>query len=272
MYVRFGNASATTDWSFGLDSSTSNITLTEVGAGGSNPSSANPIMYGDSNDWTFGVPVGIGGVPIANVDLYVVDSKASALEVAVHNTNTANGALAVLTAAVGAGSVQLQLRAYETNQSTSQYGTSLANSTELLSWGTGNLFIGTGTAAAPIIFGTNSTERMKIGSDGVVEIPGGVVAKMSSKTANYILVLADNGSIIEFNAATNVVVTVPASGFPAGWNVQIVQLHATTTISFIVSGGATFNSKGTKLASQYGGCTIYHRSGDDYVGIGDLTP
>lgn len=123
-----------------------------------------------------------------------------------------------------------------------------------------------------IYFGTgvSTAERMRISYLGYITTTGGIVATMGAKTTAYTLLLADNGKIIEFNTAS-VNVTFPQSGFPNGWNVQIVNIHATGVLTFVTSGTATMSGKGTKLASQYGGATVYHRSGDDYVAIGDLT-
>lgn len=92
-------------------------------------------------------------------------------------------------------------------------------------------------------------------------------ATLNTKTSTYTLVAADNNKILECNGTFTV--TLPAY-MATGFQVTIVNVG---TGVITISATATLFSKNSnrKLASQWIGATAYHRGGDYWVVMGDLT-
>jgi hypothetical protein len=92
-------------------------------------------------------------------------------------------------------------------------------------------------------------------------------ATLNTKTSTYTLVAADNNKILECNGTFTV--TLPAY-MATGFQVTIVNVG---TGVITISATATLFSKNSnrKLASQWIGATAYHRGGDYWVLMGDLT-
>lgn len=92
-------------------------------------------------------------------------------------------------------------------------------------------------------------------------------ATINTKTSTYTLVAADNNKILECNGTFTV--TLPAY-MSTGFQVTIVNVG---TGVITISATATLFSKNSnrKLASQWIGATAYHRGGDYWVLMGDLT-
>ncbi len=89
------------------------------------------------------------------------------------------------------------------------------------------------------------------------------------KTAGYTLTAADDGTIITFNSATDITLTV-GSGLPIGFNVSIYQI-GTGKVSIIGAGGITIKNRLSrfKTAGIDAGaglvCTaanVFHLTGD----------
>jgi len=73
----------------------------------------------------------------------------------------------------------------------------------------------------------------------------------STKTANYVLTLADLGSRVVMNAASSTTITVNASIFSAGDIVELSNIGA--GVCTVTAGSATVSSAGSLAISQYGG-------------------
>jgi hypothetical protein len=95
------------------------------------------------------------------------------------------------------------------------------------------------------------------------------------QTANYSLVLADNGKLVETNVGAANTITVPPNSsitFPIGTKIDIAQYGAGQTT--IVPGiGVTVRSAGgaLKLSAQYSGATIVKIGTDEWYLFGDIT-
>jgi hypothetical protein len=134
-----------------------------------------------------------------------------------------------------------------------------------------------------ILFSNEGTILTTISSAGDWDFKGNDIkaghiayqTKRSRKTADYTIVEADNGSIIEMNA-TGKTITFPATAMPDGWTVQIVLLE---TGSVTITKGTTpkvyseVQAAGTGnhlLETKFSGCTVYS-DGTDFFAIGKLT-
>jgi len=97
----------------------------------------------------------------------------------------------------------------------------------------------------------------------------------STKTASYVLVAADAGTVIQMNSASATTITVNTSLFSAGDSVQIQNIGSGTTT--ITAGTATVNSAGTLAVTQYDGGFLYFSSASsaiwfDYTQPGTTSP
>jgi len=98
--------------------------------------------------------------------------------------------------------------------------------------------------------------------------------QINSQSASYTLVLEDNNKIVEINSSSVNNVTIPLNSsvsFPVGTNIDVVQIGEGQT-SFVAESGVTILSKESllSLSGQYSAATIYKRSTDEWVLIGDL--
>ena len=103
---------------------------------------------------------------------------------------------------------------------------------------------------------------------------------ISTKTADYPLVLSDAYTIIEMNlTSTANTVTIPlnsAHAFPVGSQIVIIQTGTGAT-TVVVSAGVTLNctpqvsSNAARLRAQYSSCTLIKRATDTWIAIGDLS-
>ena len=80
----------------------------------------------------------------------------------------------------------------------------------------------------------------------------------STKTASYVLVAADAGTVIQMNSASATTITVNTALFSAGDSVQIQNIGAGTCT--ITAGTATVNSAGSLSVTQYDGGFLYFSS------------
>jgi hypothetical protein len=97
----------------------------------------------------------------------------------------------------------------------------------------------------------------------------------STKTASYVLVAADAGTVIQMNSASATTITVNTSLFAAGDSVQIQNIGAGTMT--ITAGTATVNSAGSLGVTQYDGGFLYFSSTSsaiwfDYTQAGTTLP
>jgi hypothetical protein len=97
----------------------------------------------------------------------------------------------------------------------------------------------------------------------------------SQKTASYVLVAADAGTVIQMNSASATTITVNTSLFSAGDSVQIQNIGSGTTT--ITAGTATVNSAGSLAVTQYDGGFLYFTTTSaalwfDYTQAGTTSP
>jgi hypothetical protein len=163
--------------------------------------------------------------------------------------------------------------------------------------GSKNVIIGanTGSTIATssnniIISDGDGNSRLSVNSAGTVSIPGSVSVTGTAvyhvatntptlnagNTYKYILVLSDDGKLIEMNttAGQSNTLEVPPNGdhaFPVGTQITIVQTGVGQTT---VSGGSgvTVNATpGLKLRANWSAATLIKRSTNSWMLIGDLT-
>lgn len=99
---------------------------------------------------------------------------------------------------------------------------------------------------------------------------------ISSKTANYQLLLADFASVLTVNSSSNLEITVPADSsvaFPIGTKIEIIRM-GTGDVSIIpvAASGVTIRHKDnySKISKQYAGAMLVKIAADEWVLIGDL--
>jgi hypothetical protein len=85
----------------------------------------------------------------------------------------------------------------------------------------------------------------------------------STKTASYVLVAADAGTVVQMNSASATTVTVNTSLFSAGDSVQIQNIGA--GVMTITAGTATVNSAGSLGVTQYDGGFLYFSSASSAI-------
>lgn len=111
------------------------------------------------------------------------------------------------------------------------------------------------------------------GTVPVAQLPGQVKG-INTQTANYQLVLADAGKIVEMNLAGANTLTIPTNAtvaFPIGTIIDLVQYGAGQTT--VGGAGVTIRSAGAKLklSEQYATATLYKRGTDEWVLSGNLS-
>lgn len=98
--------------------------------------------------------------------------------------------------------------------------------------------------------------------------------KITTKTSNYSLVLADVGNILQMDVASANTVTIPPNSsvaFPVGARITVVQTGAGST-SLVAGSGVTINSENgdTLFSGQYATVTLYQSALNVWVAYGDL--
>ena len=119
-------------------------------------------------------------------------------------------------------------------------------------------------------FKTSGTERIKVASDGAVNIP---IVRNEQTGTTYTFVLADAGKMVELNNASAVTVTVPTNAsvpFPIGTQIHLLQTaNGQVTVS---AGSTTVNATpGLKLRALWSSATLIKRAADVWVLVGDLS-
>jgi len=97
---------------------------------------------------------------------------------------------------------------------------------------------------------------------------------VSNKTANYTLVLTDAGSLIEFNSASNLTLTIPANAtvaFPIGSQIVVARLGSGKVDIAITSDTLYSVSSNKYISNQYGAVTLVKRTSTTWYLFGDLS-
>lgn len=184
----------------------------------------------------------------------------------------------------------LFMGSHGTNQITTQYGITVGGWGEIgavnSSFGTSNgLLIGTRTTATPIVFGTNSLERMRILSTGAVGIgtsnPGSILEIQGTTTTatGQAFIARDSNALKIFQISDNGSTTIGNFGTCSGTNALTTNSSGTIVCGAITAGSgsvttalqgqnAFYNANGTTVI---GTSTIFEAQ-NTYVGIGTTTP
>ena len=97
---------------------------------------------------------------------------------------------------------------------------------------------------------------------------------VSTKTANYTLALTDAGSLIEFNSASNLTLTIPANSsvaFPIGSQIVVARLGSGKVNIAITSDTLYSVSSNRYISNQYGAVTLVKRTSTTWYLFGDLS-
>jgi hypothetical protein len=98
----------------------------------------------------------------------------------------------------------------------------------------------------------------------------------NTQTADYTLVLADRGKVVEANHATNaIVITVPPNSsvaFPTGTLIE-VHRYGAGAVAIAAGAGVTIRSPGGHLdiTDQYDTVALRKRATDEWVAVGNLS-
>ena len=115
--------------------------------------------------------------------------------------------------------------------------------------------------------GNISTTGTLTGGNSSTSTISGFGANVTSISANYSLVAADNGKIIQSTSASALTVTIPA-GLPTGFNCTIAQMGA----GQITFSGTYLNRGGfTKSASQYAVVSVIHLGSNTILVTGEMS-
>lgn len=140
-----------------------------------------------------------------------------------------------------------------------------------------------GLSGGAAVVGTTSTQTLTNKTlenpliSGSVTVTGNVIGHVDvySKTANYTLLLPDDGSLIQMNVSSANTLTVPlnsSAAFPIGTQITIVQSGTGQTTITPASVGVTLNSTpGLKLRARWSTATLVKLDTDSWLVTGDLT-
>jgi hypothetical protein len=100
-------------------------------------------------------------------------------------------------------------------------------------------------------------------------------ANINNQTSSYIIQLTDSGKIVEMESSSVNTLTVPPESsvnFSIGTVLDIVQYGSGQT-TIVAGSGVTIRSKNNnlKLTAQYSGASLYKKSSDLWVVVGDLS-
>ena len=130
------------------------------------------------------------------------------------------------------------------------------------------VLVGTGTSTTAWTTSPTVTGTLTAG------VAVGQAVDLDRKTADYTLVLADAGKVIEINSGSSENVTIPPNSgvaFPLGTQVVVVRLGAGAVV--ITEGsGVTTRSDGdkNKIKSQYSSCVLVKHETDEWYILGNL--
>lgn len=119
--------------------------------------------------------------------------------------------------------------------------------------------------------GISAAELQRI-ETGIAELWQGL-SDLNTQTADYTLVLADAGKVIEMNKATAVQVTVPPNAdvaFAVGTKIAVVAVGA-GQVTVVAGSGVTIRTARTLvLSTQWSVAELYKRATNEWVLYGDL--
>jgi len=130
------------------------------------------------------------------------------------------------------------------------------------------VLVGTGTSTTAWTTSPTVTGTLTAG------VAVGQAVDLDRKTADYTLVLADAGKVIEINSGSSENVTIPPNSgvaFPLGTQIVIVRMGSGAVV--IVEGsGVTTRSDGdkAKIKSQYSSCVLIKHETNEWYILGNL--
>jgi hypothetical protein len=141
------------------------------------------------------------------------------------------------------------------------------------------------TTKGDLLAYSTSPVRLPVGADneflvadstaaaGVKWVPS-VLRSTNEQTANYTLVLADAGKIVEMNSSGNLTLTIPNNSsvaFPVGTQIDLLRTNS-GTVTVQPDGGVTLNSVDSyrSLASVWSVASLVKRGTNSWVLLGDL--
>ena len=141
------------------------------------------------------------------------------------------------------------------------------------------VLVGTGTSTtawttSPTVSGTMTAGTVTTTGTLTAGVAVGQAVDLDRKTADYTLVLADAGKVIEINSGSSENVTIPPNSsvaFPTGTQIVVVRLGAGAVV--IVEGaGVTTRSDGdkAKIKSQYSSCVLIKHETNEWYILGNL--
>ncbi|PCE62950.1 hypothetical protein [Sediminicola luteus] len=121
------------------------------------------------------------------------------------------------------------------------------------------------------LYRTTDSNEYYIGLENGSLLPFASSVGVQTKTTNYTLQSTDNRSVLTFNSATPVTLTIPA-GLPIGFNISVYQLGI-GQVQIVGSGGVTIRHRlsRTKTAGQDAGVGIVATASNSYHLTGDLS-
>lgn len=226
-------------------------------------------------------PTGIVGIGTTNPTLVNANAKLTVAGTGSQDyiaSSTDNTTLSDAIYNAYAPGSRIFMGAHGTNQVTTQYGITVGGWGEIgalnSSFGTSNgLLIGTRTTATPIVFGTNSVERMRILSTGAVGIgltnPGSMLEIQGTSTAatGQAFIAWDSSANRIFQIANNGSTTIGNFGTCSGSNALNTNSSG-TIICGATNGGVTSLTAGAGIAvsASTGAITVTNTIGYPFPG------
>lgn len=119
-----------------------------------------------------------------------------------------------------------------------------------------------------------SGNKFRVKDDGITANKLDGVLDLATKTADYTLVLADAGRVIDVNSSSNLTVTVPdnaTAAFATGAQVVITR-RGTGDVTIAGAGGVTLRSADSraKIGKQYAAVAVIKIGTDEWLLVGNL--
>ena len=132
----------------------------------------------------------------------------------------------------------------------------------------GAILVGSGTSTTAWTTSPTVTGTLTAG------VAVGQAVDLDRKTADYTLVLADAGKVIEINSGSAENVTIPPNSsvaFPLGTQVVVVRLGA-GDVTIVEGSGVTTRSDGdkAKIKTQYSSCVLIKHETNEWYILGNL--
>tara|TARA_R110002073_G_scaffold287140_1_gene451848 strand:+ start:686 stop:1267 length:582 start_codon:yes stop_codon:yes gene_type:complete len=132
----------------------------------------------------------------------------------------------------------------------------------------GAILVGSGTSTTSWTTSPTVTGTLTAG------VAVGQAVDLDRKTADYTLVLADAGKVIEINSGSAENVTIPPNSsvaFPLGTQVVVVRLGA-GDVTIVEGSGVTTRSDGdkAKIKTQYSSCVLIKHETNEWYILGNL--